>query len=158
VTLTRAETIRVDATPEQVWALVTDIGRTGEWSPVCTSCAWDAEDAATDGPRVGDRFTGRNEHEGRVWETRSRVVAAEPGRTFAWEVGDGWVRWGYELAPADDGSGTDLTERWEFTPAGLEMFEKRYGADAEAQVRDRAAQAHAGIPATLAALKALLEG
>ena len=84
------------------------------------------------------------------------MVAAEPGRTFAWEVGDGWVRWGYELAPGA-GGGTELTETWEFLPEGLAMFRERYGDDVDAQIADRAAQAHAGIPATLAAIRRIAE-
>ena len=48
----------VEATPEAVYDLVSDITRTGEWSPVCTSCWWDEEaDAGT----VGAWFTGHNE-------------------------------------------------------------------------------------------------
>ncbi len=64
------------------------------------------------------------------------------------------MRWGYELAPvAGDPARTELTETWEFLPPeGLAMFADKYGDDADAQVADRAAQAHAGIPATLAAL------
>lgn len=149
--LRHQETISVRATSERVWELVTDIGRTGEWSPICTHCTWD--DGA--GPVVGARFTGHNEADGRTWQTRSVVVAAEPGRKFAWEVGDGFVRWGYDLAPTAEG--TELTESWEFLPAGLAMFEEKYGERAEEMIDTRAAQAHAGIPETLTALKRLAE-
>jgi hypothetical protein len=154
--LTRRESVVVDATPDEVWRLVTSIERTGEWSPVCTSCAWEPP---YDGPEVGAWFTGRNEKGSRVWETRSRVVVAEPGRSFAWLVGGGFVRWGFEIAPltgADDGR-TELTETWAFLPEGLAMFREKYGDDADAQIADRAADAHAGIPATLAALRRILE-
>jgi ribosome-associated toxin RatA of RatAB toxin-antitoxin module len=33
-----SESIIVDATAEQLYDLVTDIGRTGEWSPICREC------------------------------------------------------------------------------------------------------------------------
>ncbi len=39
----------VDATPEQLYALVSDVTRTGQWSPICRECWWD-EGA---GPEVG---------------------------------------------------------------------------------------------------------
>lgn len=55
--------------------MVSDVTRMGEWSPVCRACWWD-EGA---GPRVGAWFTGRNELPERTWETRSVMVAAEPG-------------------------------------------------------------------------------
>ena len=84
----------------------------GEWSPQCRACWWDEGG----GPTVGAYFTGRNDDGKRTWETRSRVVAAEPGREFAWVVNDGWVRWGFTLEPAD--GGTRLTESWAFQPRG----------------------------------------
>ncbi|MBD8868235.1 SRPBCC family protein [Nocardioides donggukensis] len=149
--LRHEESVVVEADPDRVYALVTDIGRTGEWSPICTHCEWEEGD----GPAVGARFVGHNTDETRSWETRSTVVAAEPGRKFAWEVGAGFVRWGYRLAPV--AGGTELTESWEFLPAGLAMFREKYGDEAPARIRLRADQARAGIPETLAALKRLAE-
>lgn len=146
-----AESVHVDRSPEEVYALVSDVTRTGEWSPQCVRCEWDAGD----GPAVGAHFTGSNEVPGREWQTRSTVVAAEPGREFAWEVGDGFVAWGYEMQP--DGDGTTLTERWEFRQAGLDFFAGKYGDEADAQIADRTRAAHEGIPATLAAIKQVAE-
>lgn len=150
--LTHAESILVAAPPEVLYDLVSDVTRTGEWSPVCRACAWD--DGATG--QVGDWFTGHNETPTRTWETRSQVVAAERGREFAWVVGAGVVRWGYALDPVE--GGTRLTENWEFLPAGHDVFRERYGDDAAAQIEDRRQAALEGIPATLAAIKAIAEG
>ncbi|MGY1619585.1 SRPBCC family protein [Geodermatophilus sp. SYSU D00691] len=138
--------------PEELYDLVADVTRTGEWSPVCVACWWD--DGASG--RVGDWFTGRNETPARTWETRSRVVAADRGREFAFVVGGSLVRWRYTFRPVE--GGTELTESWEFLPAGLALFAERYGADADAQVADRTRAAHEGIPATLAAIKRIAEG
>ena len=143
--------IVIARTPEDVYDMVADVRRTGEWSPVCTACWWD-EGA---GPQVGSWFTGRNETPERTWETRSQVVTADRGRAFGWVVGEGWVRWDYAFEPVD--GGVRVTESWEFTPAGLARFDERFGADAPAQVADRTRAAHAGIPATLAALKRVAE-
>lgn len=146
------ESITVRASPETVYDLVSDVTRTGEWSPVCTSCWWtDGEPGA-----VGAQFTGRNESGGRTWETLSHVVAAEPGREFAWVVGEGYVRWGYTLKPVHEG--TELTESWEFLDAGIAMFRDKYGDDAQAQIQARTQAAYAGIPVTLAAIKRIAEG
>lgn len=146
-----SESIHVAVPPQQLYALVSDVTRMGEWSPVCRACWWD--DGA--GPQVGAWFTGRNETPERTWETRSQVVAADPGRKFAWQVNNGWVHWEYEFEP--DGDGTRLTEHWEFLPAGIAGFHERYGADAEAQIEQRSDAAKSGIPATLAAIKKAAE-
>ncbi|MGH9095247.1 MAG: SRPBCC family protein [Acidimicrobiales bacterium] len=149
--LSYAESIVVARSPETLYGLVSDVTRMGEWSPVCRACWWEAGD----GPQVGARFTGRNELPDRTWETHCEVVAAEPGREFAFVVGDAFVRWGYTFAPVD--GGTAVEESWEFLPAGIAMFERRFGADAQAQIADRTQAAHSGIPATLAAIKRTAE-
>ena len=149
--LTHDGSVVVRSSPEALYALVSDVTRTGEWSPICTACWWDEGASAA----VGAWFTGRNEVPGRTWETRSRVVTAEPGREFAFLVGGKLVRWGFTMEPVE--GGTRLTESWEFLPAGQEFFAERYGADAQQQIDDRTRAAHASIPATLAALKAIAE-
>lgn len=146
-----SESVHVEASPAAVYAMVSDIARTGEWSPVCKKCWWDEGQ----GPQVGAWFTGLNITPEREWETRSQVVAAEPGREFAWEVNNGWARWGFTVAPED--GGTRLTESWHFLERGREGFRERFGDDAEAQVEARIHAALTGIPATLAAIKQLAE-
>ena len=48
--------IEIAASPEAVYALVSDITRMGEWSPECRECTW--ANGAT-GPAVGARFRRR---------------------------------------------------------------------------------------------------
>lgn len=146
-----SESIHVAADPDELYAMVSDVTRMGEWSPICRACWWDEGD----GPRVGAWFTGRNETPSRTWETRSQVVAADPGREFAWEVNNGWVYWGYTFEPAD--GGTTLTEHWELRPKGIAGFRERYGDQADAQIAERREAARTGIPATLAAIKKAAE-
>jgi Polyketide cyclase / dehydrase and lipid transport len=144
--------VEIDRPADAVYAMVSDVTRMGEWSPVCKACWWDPGDEA----RVGAWFTGRNEIPERTWETRSQVVAADRGREFAFVVGGNLVRWGYrfeELAPGR----TRLCEDWEFLPDGLALFAERYGDDAAAQIADRTAYARTSIPATLAAIKKAAE-
>ncbi len=142
-----SDSILVACKPDDLYALVSDVTRMGQWSPVCRECRWD-EGA---GPQPGAWFTGHNETPDRVWETRSQVVAAEPGREFAWEVNNGWVRWGFTFEP--ENGGTRLTQSWKFLPTGIEGFHKRYGAQAETEIAQRSEAAKHGIPATLAAIK-----
>lgn len=147
-----SESIEVGAPAEDVYDLVTDIGRTGEWSPICRGCWWRDEPGA----RAGAWFIGRNEADGQVWETESKVAVAERGREFAWLVGGRFVRWSYEFEPLPGGR-TWLTERWEFLPAGQAMFREKYGSAADARMHLRRTQAIGGIPATLAAIKRIAE-
>lgn len=149
--LTYQDSIVVARPPEELYDLVSDITRMGEWSPVCKECWWDEGD----GPSVGAWFTGRNEESGRTWQTRSKVVAAERGREFTFLVNGDLVRWSYTFAPVD--GGTELTESWEFLPAGLAFFDERFGADAQTQVQARIRSAREGIPATLGAIKKTAE-
>jgi hypothetical protein len=146
-----AESIFISRPPEAVYDLVADITRTGEWSPICKACWWD--DAT--GPMPGAWFTGRNESAERVWETRSQVVVADPGREFAWVVGDHWVGWGYRIEPAPGGS--TLTESWAVLAAGFDRFDELHGENAATQLAIRRSAALSGIPATLAAIKRIAE-
>jgi hypothetical protein len=146
-----SESVVVARSPEDLYDMVSDVSRMGEWSPVCTACWWD-EGA---GPQPGAWFTGRNELPERTWETRSQVAVADRGREFAWVVGGAWVRWGYTFAAVD--GGTRVTESWEFLPDGIARFHDRFGDDAEAQIANRTEAAHRGIPVTLAALKKAAE-
>jgi hypothetical protein len=149
--LSYSESIVIARSPQELYDMVSDIARMGEWSPVCKACWWDDGDSA----KVGAWFTGRNETPERTWETRSQVVAAEPGREFAFAVFGNRARWGYTFTEAD--GGTRVTESWEFLPGGAVAFRERYGDDAPAQIADREQAARNGIPVTLAALKRAAE-
>ena len=156
------ESVTVAASAAELYDLVSDITRTGEWSPVCAGCWWDEGTEAGVGvgvgpARVGAWFTGRNELPHRSWETRSQVVVAERGREFAWVVGGTLVRWGFTMAPVVDGSGTVLTESWAFLPDGIAMFKDKFGDDAQVQIADRTQQALQGIPVTLRAIQRIAE-
>ncbi|NHA68296.1 SRPBCC family protein [Phycicoccus flavus] len=151
--LSYSESVLVAADPAVVYDLVSDVPRTGEWSPVCRGCVWD--DPAR-GAEVGAGFTGHNETPDRTWTTHSEVVVADRPREFAWEVGPGRVRWGYTMEPAGDG--TRLTESWQFLEGGIAFFHEKFGDRADAEIESRSRSAHEGIPLTLATIKAIAQG
>ncbi len=146
-----SESIDIARPPNDVYDMISDVTRMGEWSPVCVECWWDEGD----GPREGSWFTGRNVTPERTWETRSVVTAARRGEEFTFVVGGVRTRWSYTLEPIAGGS--RLTESWEFLPGGAESFRDRFGDDADAQLEVRREAARTGIPATLAAIKAAAE-
>ena len=105
--------LRIEAPPERIYDIVTDIAQMGRLSPECTGGRW--LDGAT-GPAVGARFKGSNKRGIARWSTTNEVVAADPGRRFSFETQQSAARWTYELEP--DGPGTVVTER-------RELYKKR---------------------------------
>jgi hypothetical protein len=150
-TLQHSDSIVVARSAEELYDMVSDVTRMGEWSPVCKACWWDEGDS----PRVGAHFTGRNETPERTWETRSQVVVADRGREFAFVVQATGTRWGYTFRGVEDG--TQIIESWEFPPSGFEFFQQRFGDDADTQVANRHRAARQGIADTLATIKKTAE-
>ncbi len=104
-------TIHIQAPPERVYAMVTDVTRMGDWSPETYKCEW-IEGA--NGPAVGARFRGSNKRGIIRWSTKPTVKAADPGSVFTFETGKPGkedTRWTYRFEPKD--GGTDLTESFE---------------------------------------------
>jgi hypothetical protein len=152
------ETVTAACSPEDAHALVSDVTRMGELSPVCTGGAWD--DPAATG--AGSWFTGGNAIGELTWETRCRVEANEPGREFTFtNFGpDGQtelVRWGYRFEAAD--GGTRVTETWQVLPDYVAFTQ---GGDQSKDVTPNldgmAGMAREGMVATLAKLKEVVEG
>ena len=113
---TGSASIVIDRDPMAVFALITDVTRTGEWSPECTSGRW-VGDAA--GPAVGAKFEGDNALVigGRTlkrWTTTSEVIECVPGERFAF-VAEEYTTWRYDLEAV--GTGTRVTESFDFTTA-----------------------------------------
>jgi uncharacterized protein YndB with AHSA1/START domain len=106
--------VRIAATPGEVYRVVSDLTRSGEWSVECVGGEWVSGAPGA----VGSVFRGRNHREADVvawapvvrggWETYAEVVAAEPGRAFRWAMRDSAGRvqesvWSFEIRPADGG-------------------------------------------------------
>lgn len=101
----------IAASPEQVYALVSDLPRMGEFSPENTGGKW--VKGAT-GPAVGARFVGTNAKGKLRWTTLVKVTEATPGKAFSFDVtaaGMGVAGWGFVLTPAD--GGTEVTQWWD---------------------------------------------
>ena len=113
---TAAAEIRIDAPPERVWGMVSDIFLMPRLSSELQAVAW--LDGVT-GPAVGHRFTGRNAHPAMgEWETVSAVTECDPPHRFAWAVGDPGhpsATWRFTLKP--DGAGTLLEQWYQMGPA-----------------------------------------
>jgi hypothetical protein len=145
--------IHVDAAPEALYDMVSDVTRMGEWSPETIRCEWIG--GAT-GPARGARFKGTNKRGIFRWSTKPEVVAAEPGREFSFVTHSAGpsTKWTYRFQPAA-GGGTELVESFEMVdpPSKLITFvERRFmGID------DRTADLEAGMQRTLERIKAVAE-
>jgi hypothetical protein len=145
-------TVHMDAAPADVWALISDVTRVGEFSPETFEAEWLG--GAT-GPAVGARFRGhvnRNNKGVKYW-TACRVVACDPGREFAFavEVGSRVVNtWRYVLEPSGDG--TDVTESYALASSPLTRL---YWSVAG---RARGRTNREGMRTTLERVKAVVEG
>lgn len=145
-------TQHVEASPEAVYRLVTDLPRMGEWSPENTGGRWLG--GAT-GAAPGAKFRGTNREGGwRRWSTTVTVVEATEPSSFVFDVsfaGLPIARWGYRIAPS--GTGSDVTESWEDRRARW----MRATAGPLTGVSDRRTHNEAGMRTTLERLKAALE-
>jgi Polyketide cyclase / dehydrase and lipid transport len=144
----------IAASPEDVYALVSDITRMGEWSPECVSCVWTK---GADGPTVGARFKATNRGKrGPAWFNTPTVITADLGREFAFNRNGpsiGSYTWRYVMEPS--ATGTLLTESYDAErPLGSAMSlitEKWTGSS------DRDADLHRGMTITVARIKAAAE-
>ena len=76
--------VEVDATVEQVWSVVADVTRVGEWSHECRSASW-VGDVRRAVP--GARFRGHNRASLLArWSRTSEVVSVEPRRELVWRT------------------------------------------------------------------------
>ena len=144
-------TTEIDAPAAQVWAMVADVTRMGEWSPENDGAVW-RRGASSAVP--GATFSGTNSQGRKSWETTCTVVEAEPGRVLSFRVTAVGMRvalWTYRFESTD--SGCRVTEEWVDERNALV---KAMGRPVSG-VSDRVAHNRAGMEQTLANLKAAAE-
>ncbi len=141
----------IAASPEAVWAAISDVTRMGEWSEECVGCEWHD---GVEGPVVGATFDGHNRNGDKEWTSQGKVVEAEPGRSFVFQCSMydfHFSTWGYRIEPTE--AGCRVTE-WseDLRPeSALEFSKKMSGVD------DRAERNRQTISGTLDRLAAALE-
>jgi hypothetical protein len=144
-------TVAMNATPQQIWDLITDVTQTGRYSPETFEAEW--LDGAT-APAVGAKFRGhvnRNNKGMKYWTT-CKITDSEPGRVFEFAVvfGDQVANtWRYELVAR--GGSTDVTESFRLEPTGFnKIYWKIFG-------RARGRTNRNGMRTTLDRIKAVVE-
>ncbi len=102
--------VEIDATPETVWAVLTDLAAYHEWNPFITS----AEGSVAVGEKLVNRLDPPG---GRAMTFKPTVTAVEDQRVFEWlgrlglpGIFDGRHR--FELVPTDGGTRLIHTEHF----------------------------------------------
>ncbi len=114
----------IAAPADNVWALVTDLPRMGEWSPENRGGKW--VKGAT-GPALGSIFKGNNKNGVRRWSTTVTVIECVPPKVFEFAVTFGPLEvanWRYEFEDTDGGcrvteSFQDKRKSWFATIAAM---------------------------------------
>jgi hypothetical protein len=104
---TMSATIQIDAPPEAVWELLTDLGSYREWNPLFAE--------ASGHVAVGSRITLRSVHpaNGRMMTVRPKITVAEPGAQLRWVSSLPGIMSGehsFVLTPADGGTRVEQSE------------------------------------------------
>lgn len=75
--------VEVDASVQQVWDVISDVTRVGEWSHECRSARWLDQDR-----RVipGARFRGRNRAGWALWSRISEIITVDAPHEFVWRT------------------------------------------------------------------------
>jgi hypothetical protein len=151
--------VYVDAPPEQLWPLVTEIMTPSRFGTELQEAVW--LDPGS-GPGLGARFKGRNFHPARgEWETTSTIVDFEPERRFGWAVGDPDTPsavWRLELVP--EGSGTRLRYWAQMGPgpSGMTAVIEKMPDKEEKIIARRLAEWETNMGATVKGIKDMAEG
>lgn len=95
----------VAATTDQVWAVVSDPTRVGEWSHECKSVAWC--EGSTEAV-VGATFRGTNVSRAARWSRTCTITEVEPGRLLVYRTHGGLpsdsTEWRLRIDPERGGS------------------------------------------------------
>lgn len=149
-TVTRS--VDIAASPDSVFALITDLDTLAELADETTAMAWKKGSAVA----PGAVFTGTNRNGRHTWRTHCTITDVVPASTFAFEVSNPMprariARWQYDIAATD--TGCRVTEStWDQRPGWIKK-----PAEFATGVHDRADASGRHIEATLQRLKARAE-
>ena len=141
----------IAASPEAVYAAISDVTRMGEWSQECHTCE---RHQGFDGPVLGATFDGHNRNGDHEWTSQGKVIEADPGRAFAFECSMfdfHFSTWGYRIEPTETGSRVTEWTRDLRPESVMEMSKEMSGVD------DRDARNRHTMSGTLERLAAALE-
>jgi hypothetical protein len=127
---TMSATIQIDASPQAVWAVLTDLARYAEWNPLFREASGEVA--------VGSRITLRSVHpaNGRMMTIKPKITVANPDAELRWVSSlPGIINGEHRFALTPVAGGTRLEQSETF--AGLlSMFSGKTFTNAEASFRE----------------------
>lgn len=148
----------IDAGPERVWQVVSDVELMPTMSAELQRVEW--QDGAT-APRVGATFVGHSKHDALgEWSTTSEIIECAQPEVLAWAVGDATnpgAVWRFTLQPKD--GGTELTQWMQLGPgrSGLSFAIDRMPEKEQKIVFVRLREFEKAITDTLGQIKTIVE-
>jgi hypothetical protein len=126
---TMSATIQIDAPPEAVWAILTDLSSYPEWNPLFRE--------ATGQVATGNRIKLRSVHpaNGRLMTVQPKITRADPGAELRWVASLPGIMSGehrFKLTPADGGTRLEQSETFRGL---LTVFSGKTFTNAEASFR-----------------------
>jgi hypothetical protein len=115
---TMSATIQIDASPEAVWAVLTDLGSYPEWNPLFREASGQVA--------VGSRITLRSVHpaNGHMMTVKPKITIADPGVELRWVSSLPGIISGehrFALTPADGGTRLEQSEAFHGLLAALPL-------------------------------------
>ncbi|CAN5337470.1 MAG: SRPBCC family protein [Nocardioides sp.] len=142
--------ITINASPAQVWALVSDLPRMSEFSPQVVKTV------VLGRAKKGARFVNLNtKHRRLFWPTTGKIVRFTPHSDFAFRITENRTIWSFRLEPTAD-SGTLVTQRRE-APDGISVLSKGLTKSVLGGQEPFTAELIKGMNQTLARIKAAAE-
>lgn len=142
-------TVEIEAAPERVWRLLSDLERMPEWSPQCRR-TW-----LLGKLREGAYAVNWNRHGAIFWPTVSKIERLEPNRMFAFRILTNNSTWSFEITPT--GSGCAIIERRLVPPEGTKRMSSVVVEHLLGGEEDFDAKMVDGMNITLARIKAAAE-
>ena len=140
-----------------MWELVSDIDLPARFSEEFRGASW-----IDDGPALGARFVGRNQHPAiGEWEVECFVEVFEEGRAFGWANGDPSIpgaRWRFDLEPCEVGTRLRFSMSMGPGPSGISAAIEAQPDKEPRILHRRVSEHHANMTRTIAGIRDVAEG
>jgi nitroreductase len=149
--------VDIDAPPNRIWALVTDLNLPARFSDEFLGAEWESDQRG-----VGAVFHGQNRYPTvGEWSTRCFVDAYDEERAFGWRTSDPanpGARWRFDLEPVGGGTRLRFSAVFGPGPSGTTTVIAANPGKEHRVLRRRLKEVGANLQRTVEGLQAMAEG